>query len=140
MNTVSNLFRNLSMVKVTVKWGKERYELDACTDDSPLQLKSQLFSLTGVNPDRQKVLVKVIIFSVLLFLISCCLFYELLNSILHNNDISSCGLLKQQISNESDSYLLAQLFPSFWRNSKIANFLWAMDFSDSECEYFMFVL
>lgn len=42
-----------------MKWGKERFEVDANMEDSPLQLKSQLFSLTGVNPDRQKVLVKV---------------------------------------------------------------------------------
>ncbi|MCP9265047.1 Ubiquitin carboxyl-terminal hydrolase 14 [Dirofilaria immitis] len=46
------------MVRVFVKWGKERFEVDANVDDSPLQLKSQLFSLTGVNPERQKVLVK----------------------------------------------------------------------------------
>lgn len=47
------------MVRVFVKWGKERFEVDANVEDSPLQLKSQLFSLTGVNPDRQKVLIKV---------------------------------------------------------------------------------
>ncbi|VDM93945.1 unnamed protein product [Onchocerca ochengi] len=46
------------MVRVYVKWGKERFELEANMEDPPLQLKSQLFSLTGVNPDRQKVLVK----------------------------------------------------------------------------------
>ncbi|VBB26833.1 unnamed protein product [Acanthocheilonema viteae] len=46
------------MVRVFVKWGKERFEVDANMEDPPLQLKSQLFSLTGVNPDRQKVLVK----------------------------------------------------------------------------------
>uniref|UniRef100_A0A915PLU6 Ubiquitin carboxyl-terminal hydrolase n=1 Tax=Setaria digitata TaxID=48799 RepID=A0A915PLU6_9BILA len=46
------------MVRIVVKWGKERFELEANTEDSPLQLKSQLFSLTGVNPDRQKVLIK----------------------------------------------------------------------------------
>lgn len=54
------------MVRIFVKWGKERFEVDANTEDSPLQLKSQLFSLTGVNPDRQKVLVKV---SEILFLL-----------------------------------------------------------------------
>uniref|UniRef100_A8PK18 Ubiquitin-like domain-containing protein n=1 Tax=Brugia malayi TaxID=6279 RepID=A8PK18_BRUMA len=47
------------MVRVFVKWGKERFEVEANTNDSPLQLKSQLFSLTGVNPDRQKVLIKI---------------------------------------------------------------------------------
>ncbi|CAG9536187.1 unnamed protein product [Cercopithifilaria johnstoni] len=46
------------MVRVFIKWGKERFEVDANMEDSPLQLKSQLFSLTGVSPDRQKVLVK----------------------------------------------------------------------------------
>ncbi|VDN87426.1 unnamed protein product [Brugia pahangi] len=48
-----------TMVRVFVKWGKERFEVEANMNDSPLQLKSQLFSLTGVNPDRQKVLIKV---------------------------------------------------------------------------------
>ncbi|VDM95681.1 unnamed protein product [Thelazia callipaeda] len=46
------------MVRVFVKWGKERLEIDANPSDSPLQMKSQLFSLTGVNPERQKVLIK----------------------------------------------------------------------------------
>lgn len=59
----ASLFRLVSkaksMVRVFVKWGKERLEVDANVHDSPLQLKSQLFSLTGVNPERQKVLIKV---------------------------------------------------------------------------------
>ena len=42
-----------------VKWGKENYpnvELD--TDELPILFKAQLFALTGVQPERQKVMVK----------------------------------------------------------------------------------
>lgn len=44
---------------VKVKWGKENYpnvELD--TDELPILFKAQLFALTGVQPERQKVMVK----------------------------------------------------------------------------------
>ena len=44
------------MVKVSVKWGKESYEVDAELDQPGLVLKTQLFTLTGVHPDRQKVM------------------------------------------------------------------------------------
>lgn len=42
-----------------VKWGKENFpavELD--TDEQPILFKAQLFALTGVQPERQKVMLK----------------------------------------------------------------------------------
>lgn len=42
-----------------VKWGKELYtDVEANTDEDPLVFKAQLFALTGVQPERQKVMVK----------------------------------------------------------------------------------
>ncbi|KAK6052986.1 ubiquitin family protein [Cooperia oncophora] len=46
------------MPNVNVKWGKEKYEVLLDLDEPPLVFKSQLFALTGVPPDRQKVVVK----------------------------------------------------------------------------------
>ena len=44
---------------VKVKWGKELYnEVDLNTDDEPVLFKAQLYALTGVQPHRQKVMVK----------------------------------------------------------------------------------
>lgn len=47
------------MPKVNVKWGGNRYEVDADTESEPLVFKAQLFELTGVVPDRQKIVFKV---------------------------------------------------------------------------------
>ncbi|XP_069680019.1 ubiquitin carboxyl-terminal hydrolase 14 [Periplaneta americana] len=45
--------------KVKVKWGKENYpDVEVNTDEDPLVFKAQLFALTGVQPDRQKVMLK----------------------------------------------------------------------------------
>ncbi|GBF93289.1 ubiquitin carboxyl-terminal hydrolase [Raphidocelis subcapitata] len=45
--------------KVAVKWGKESFpEVELDPSQPPLVFKSQLFSLTGVPPERQKVLLK----------------------------------------------------------------------------------
>ncbi|XP_076805979.1 ubiquitin carboxyl-terminal hydrolase 14-like [Clavelina lepadiformis] len=45
--------------KVNVKWGKEKYAgLELSTDQSPDIFKLQLFSLTNVLPERQKVMLK----------------------------------------------------------------------------------
>jgi len=45
--------------KVNVKWGSESYKgVEVDTDQEPLVFKAQLFALTGVNTDRQKVVVK----------------------------------------------------------------------------------
>lgn len=47
----------LAMVKVEVKWQKEVFrDVEVDTTAPPAVLKSQLFSLTGVPPERQKIL------------------------------------------------------------------------------------
>ena len=46
------------MVKVAVKWGKEAYSVDVDPAEPGLVFKHQLFSLTGVPPERQKIMVK----------------------------------------------------------------------------------
>uniref|UniRef100_A0A2I3GZ81 Ubiquitin carboxyl-terminal hydrolase n=1 Tax=Nomascus leucogenys TaxID=61853 RepID=A0A2I3GZ81_NOMLE len=44
---------------ITVKWGKEKFEgVELNTDEPPMVFKAQLFALTGVQPARQKVMVK----------------------------------------------------------------------------------
>lgn len=44
---------------VKVKWGKENYpNVELNTDELPLLFKAQLFALTGVQPERQKVMIK----------------------------------------------------------------------------------
>lgn len=46
-------------MKVSVKWGKELYkDVEVDTSQPPMVFKSQLFTLSGVPPDRQKVLIK----------------------------------------------------------------------------------
>ncbi|XP_053485933.1 ubiquitin carboxyl-terminal hydrolase 14 isoform X2 [Ictalurus furcatus] len=46
-------------LKVNVKWGKEKFEeVELNTEEPPMVFKAQLFALTGVQPDRQKVMVK----------------------------------------------------------------------------------
>lgn len=47
------------MPKICVKWGGKKFDVDANTDLEPLVLKSQLFELTNVLPERQKVMIKV---------------------------------------------------------------------------------
>ena len=46
------------MVHVSVKWGKESHDVDVDTTMPGLVFKNQLYSLTGVPPDRQKIMVK----------------------------------------------------------------------------------
>lgn len=42
-----------------VKWGKENFpSVDVNTDEEPMLFKAQLYALTGVQPERQKVLCK----------------------------------------------------------------------------------
>jgi hypothetical protein len=44
---------------VKVKWGKETFsDVEANTDEEPVLFKAQLFALTGVQHERQKVMVK----------------------------------------------------------------------------------
>lgn len=45
--------------KVNVKWGKEKFsDVECNTDEPPIVFKSALYSLTGVVPERMKVMVK----------------------------------------------------------------------------------
>lgn len=42
-----------------IKWGKELYQgVDVNTDEDPMLFKAQIFALTGVQPERQKVMCK----------------------------------------------------------------------------------
>lgn len=50
------------MPKVNVKWSGKRYEVDVDIDCDPIIFKAQLFELTGVAPERQKVVFKVSFF------------------------------------------------------------------------------
>ncbi|XP_033960914.1 ubiquitin carboxyl-terminal hydrolase 14 [Pseudochaenichthys georgianus] len=44
---------------VNVKWGKEKFDaVELNTEEPPMVFKAQLFALSGVQPDRQKVMVK----------------------------------------------------------------------------------
>lgn len=44
---------------VSVKWGREKFEnVELDSDESPEVFKAQLFALSGVAPERQKVMLK----------------------------------------------------------------------------------
>lgn len=46
-----------AMVKVTVTWNKEVFkDVEVDTHQPPVTFKTQLFSLTGVPPERQKIM------------------------------------------------------------------------------------
>ena len=46
-------------ILVKVKWGKEVFnDVEANTDEEPTLFKAQLFALTGVQNERQKVMLK----------------------------------------------------------------------------------
>ena len=46
-------------VTVSVKWGKEKFsDVECNTEEPPEVFKAQLFALSGVQPDRQKVMMK----------------------------------------------------------------------------------
>jgi hypothetical protein len=48
-----------SMVKVSIKWGKEVFpDVEADPSQPPMVFKSQLYTLTSVPPERQKVMIK----------------------------------------------------------------------------------
>lgn len=58
-NSVFVLNFKCRFVIVKVKWGKETYpDIEVNTDESPILFKAQLFALTGVQPERQKVMLK----------------------------------------------------------------------------------
>ncbi|KAJ2996735.1 deubiquitinating enzyme [Globomyces sp. JEL0801] len=46
------------MVHIIIKWNGKKYDLDVDVSQNGLTLKTQIFSLTGVAPDRQKIMVK----------------------------------------------------------------------------------
>lgn len=49
----------MPMFNVKIKWGKEIYpELELNTDEELNVFKAQLYALTGVHPDRQKIMLK----------------------------------------------------------------------------------
>nr|XP_057925162.1 ubiquitin carboxyl-terminal hydrolase 14 isoform X1 [Doryrhamphus excisus] len=49
----------MPVFSVNVKWGKEKFDaVELNTEEPPMVFKAQLFALTGVQPDRQKVMVK----------------------------------------------------------------------------------
>jgi ubiquitin carboxyl-terminal hydrolase 14 len=49
----------LLFFSVKVKWCKEVYaDIAVDTDETPMLLKAQLFALTGVEPHRQKIMLK----------------------------------------------------------------------------------
>lgn len=58
----SSIYWNLTcgiFVVVNVKWGKEKFKDIECNTDEPLEVfKAQLFALSGVQPDRQKIMIK----------------------------------------------------------------------------------
>lgn len=46
-------------ILVKVKWGRENFpNIEVNTDEEPLLFKAQLYALTGVQPERQKVMCK----------------------------------------------------------------------------------
>ncbi|EFN53318.1 hypothetical protein CHLNCDRAFT_25814 [Chlorella variabilis] len=46
----------MGSVNVEVKWGKEKFAVEVDLEQPPAVLKTQLFSLTGVPPERQKIM------------------------------------------------------------------------------------
>jgi ubiquitin carboxyl-terminal hydrolase 14 len=45
------------MLKVSVKWGKQKFDnIELNTNEPPTVFKAQVFALTGVPPDRQKIM------------------------------------------------------------------------------------
>eukprot|EP01116_Phalansterium_solitarium_P000926 TRINITY_DN10763_c0_g1_i1.p1 TRINITY_DN10763_c0_g1~~TRINITY_DN10763_c0_g1_i1.p1 ORF type:complete len:565 (+),score=195.75 TRINITY_DN10763_c0_g1_i1:134-1696(+) len=45
-------------MKVFIKWGKTKLEVDVDTSEPPAVFKAQIFALTGVLPEKQKIMVK----------------------------------------------------------------------------------
>lgn len=59
MQTVYNSLHIIINILVKVKWGRENYpNIEVNTDEEPLLFKAQLYALTGVQPERQKVMCK----------------------------------------------------------------------------------
>lgn len=46
-------------VKVNIKWGKEQFkDVEVSMEEPPIVFKAQMFALSGVQPERQKIMVK----------------------------------------------------------------------------------
>lgn len=46
-------------IKVNIKWGKEQFkDVEVNLEEPPMVFKAQMFALTGVQPERQKIMVK----------------------------------------------------------------------------------
>jgi len=59
VNPVSAASRTAAMPTVSVKWQKEVFPgIEIDTSQPPIVFKSQLYTLTGVPPERQKIMVK----------------------------------------------------------------------------------
>jgi hypothetical protein len=48
--------QNINIKLIKVKWNRNTYEVDVTLSDNVLSLKDKLFSLTGVSPDKQKLI------------------------------------------------------------------------------------
>ncbi|KAG9290938.1 hypothetical protein G9A89_011088 [Geosiphon pyriformis] len=48
----------MSAIPVNVNWNGKKYEVEVDTDDTGLVFKTQLYTMTGVEPARQKILMK----------------------------------------------------------------------------------
>lgn len=49
----------MPVYQIHVKWGKEKFkDIECNTDETPMLFKAQLFALSGVQPERQKVMIK----------------------------------------------------------------------------------
>lgn len=49
----------MAIIPVTIKWaGQKPFDIEVDTDESGATLKMQIYSITGVETDRQKLLVK----------------------------------------------------------------------------------
>ena len=59
-DTAARTFAEVLMtsLKVQIKWQKDTYDVEIDTSQPPVVFKQQLFSLTGVPADRQKIMVK----------------------------------------------------------------------------------
>lgn len=59
LHTELNFHNNFLIFVVKVKWGRENFpNVSVNTEESPLVFKTQLFTLTGVQVHRQKVMCK----------------------------------------------------------------------------------
>jgi hypothetical protein len=48
----------MPLYKVKVKWGKEKYDVEVDSNEAPILFKNVLYSLSGVSPERMKLMIK----------------------------------------------------------------------------------